>query len=181
MSPVTKRSETSSLKNKFVERTSWSGCNIITLDKRKMPAIFIHYEKLYLITGYVVVTSNRVGQFGIPNPQIYWVIKAIYALYMHVHTNDLVISQSNSIANNKSLPPIIWWDHLLTRFVLFGLISRACAVITKSQNPIFAIIWKCSIILLQIPSHTSRAWCMLSLWYGDPIRIKDAVHHSESL
>ena len=26
--------------------------------------------------------------------------KAIYALYMHVHTNDVVISQSNSIANN---------------------------------------------------------------------------------
>ena len=27
--------------------------------------------------------------------------------YMHAHTNDVVISQSNSIANNKSLPSII--------------------------------------------------------------------------
>ena len=32
---------------------------------------------------------------------IHLVTKAIYALYMHVHTNDVVISQSNSIANNK--------------------------------------------------------------------------------
>ena len=30
-------------------------------------------------------------------------MKAIYALYMHVLTNDLVISQSNSIANNKKI------------------------------------------------------------------------------
>ena len=27
--------------------------------------------------------------------------------FMHVHANDAVISQSNSIANIKSLPPII--------------------------------------------------------------------------
>ena len=39
---------------------------------------------------------------------IYGVIKAICTLYMHVHTNDAVISQSNSIANNKSLPPMIY-------------------------------------------------------------------------
>ena len=32
---------------------------------------------------------------------IHLVIKAIYALCMHVHTNDVVISQSNSIANSK--------------------------------------------------------------------------------
>ena len=29
----------------------------------------------------------------------------IYALCMHVHTNNVVISQSNSIANNKSTLP----------------------------------------------------------------------------
>ena len=29
--------------------------------------------------------------------------KAIYVLYMHVHANDVVILQRNSIANNKSL------------------------------------------------------------------------------
>ena len=52
---------------------------------------------------------------------IYRVIKAIYALYMHVHTNDVVISQCNSIANNKNLPPIIWQDHPCTRF---GLIQK---------------------------------------------------------
>ena len=32
---------------------------------------------------------------------INWVIKVIYALYVHLYTNDVVISQSNSIANNK--------------------------------------------------------------------------------
>ena len=32
---------------------------------------------------------------------MYRVTKAIYALYMHVHTNDVVISQCSSIANNK--------------------------------------------------------------------------------
>ena len=37
---------------------------------------------------------------------------------MHVHANDVVISQSNSTANNKSLPPIVWRDHPMTRFVL---------------------------------------------------------------
>ena len=49
---------------------------------------------------------------------IYRVIKAIYALYMHVHTNDAVFSKCNSIANNKNLPPIICRDHPWTRFVL---------------------------------------------------------------
>ena len=67
-------------------------------------------------------------------------MKAIYALYMLVHTNVMVISQSNCIANNKKPP-----SHNLTRpsqdaFRPFGLISRACPVITKNQNPIFAII-----------------------------------------
>ena len=38
-------------------------------------------------------------------------------LYMHVHTNDAVISQSNSIANNKSLPSIMRRDHPWMRFV----------------------------------------------------------------
>ena len=52
---------------------------------------------------------------------------------MHVHANDAVISESNSIANNK--PP----SHNLTRpsldvFCPFGLISRACPVITKSPK-----------------------------------------------
>ena len=37
------------------------------------------------------------------NRIIHRVIKVIYALYMHIHTNDEVISQSNSIANNKIL------------------------------------------------------------------------------
>ena len=35
-----------------------------------------------------------------PMVRIYGVLKAIYVLYMHVHTNDVIISQSNSIANN---------------------------------------------------------------------------------
>ena len=34
--------------------------------------------------------------------RLYRVINAIYVLYMHVHTNDMVISQSNSIANYKN-------------------------------------------------------------------------------
>ena len=40
---------------------------------------------------------------------IYRVIKTIYALYMHVHTNDVIISQCNSIANNKNLLLLQIW------------------------------------------------------------------------
>ena len=60
---------------------------------------------------------------------------------MHAHANDVVISQSNSITNNKTA------SHNFTRLSLdafcpFGIISRVCPVITKKQNPIFAIIRK---------------------------------------
>ena len=37
------RRETSSLNNEVVERTTRSVCNIITLEKRKMPAVFKNF------------------------------------------------------------------------------------------------------------------------------------------
>ena len=93
---------------------------------------YVHGEQgMFLFLGHKV---------SLKDVSICRVIKAIYALYMLVHTNDMVISQSNCIANNKKPP-----SHNLTRpsqdaFRPFGLISRACPVITKNQNPIFAII-----------------------------------------
>ena len=41
VSSVTKGCETLIMKNKFVERTDCSGCNIVTLDVREMPALTI--------------------------------------------------------------------------------------------------------------------------------------------
>ena len=72
---------------------------------------------------------------------------------MHVHTNDVVISQSNSNANIKSP------SHNLTRpsldaFRPFGLISRACPVMTKNQKAlVFAPAEYCASIWYQ-STHT---------------------------
>ena len=61
---------------------------------------------------------------------------------MHVHTNDLAISQSDSIANNKSPPPIISRDHPWTRIVLLDSSAGPVPSSPKNQNPTFTIIGK---------------------------------------
>ena len=57
------------------------------------------------------------------------------------------------------------------RFVLLDSSAGPVPSSPTTKTPYLQQYEKCSIILLQIPSHTSRARCMLSLWYGDPIRI----------
>ena len=67
------------------------------------------------------------------------IIHRFIELYMHVHMNGVVISQSNSIANIER-PSYNMTRPSLDAFRTFGLISRVCPVITKNQNPILAII-----------------------------------------
>ena len=49
--------------------------------------------------------------------------------------NDVVISQSNSIANNKSLPPIIWRNHPWTHFVLLYSSAGPVPSLPKAKTP----------------------------------------------
>ena len=45
--------------------------------------------------------------------QTSYLLKTIYALYMHVHTSEVVISQCNSIANNEKPPPPPQFDETI--------------------------------------------------------------------
>ena len=51
------------------------------------------------------------------------------------------------------------------RFVLLDSSAGPVPSPPKAKTPYVQYYEKCSIILLQIPSHTSRAWCMLLLSY----------------